>query len=260
MPTVEEFTDPHVRTYTPPARAGIGVCRICHSWTGTRGDGTRHEVCSSCQQTASDVTHSLGLIVPFSLDVVTEQLHSVLWGYKNSRSTDARERFGMQIAAILARFLRDHGDCIRLAAGRGWDLVTIVPSSGDRAGTHPLETAVRMARVQRDAYRLLLQRTDVELDHRHADETAFRVLEDVRGHRVLVIDDTFTTGARVQSAASALTLAGADVVAGVVVGRVVRPGYAEEAQRFWDERRGLRFDFDRCCVGHEDAGLSGHSR
>jgi predicted amidophosphoribosyltransferase len=254
VPTVEQVTDPHVHTYTPPPEVGDGVCRICHSWTGTRHDGTRYDVCSSCQQTVSDVTRPLDLIVPFSLDVVTEQLHGVLWGYKNSRSANARQRFRMQVAAILARFLRDHGDCIRRAAGRGWDVVTIVPSSGDRAGTHPLETAVRMARAQRDIYRLLLERTDVELDHRHADETAFRAHEEVHGRRVLLIDDTFTTGARVQSAASALALAGADVVAGVVIGRVVRPGYAEEAQTFWDERRGVAFEFDRCCLGHEPVG------
>lgn len=249
MATVEQFTDPHARTYTAPPEAGEGVCRICHSWTGTRNDNTRYDVCSSCQETIRDVTHPLDLVVPFSLDVVTEQLHGVLWGYKNSQSANARERFRMQVAAIIARLLRDHGDCIRREAGRDWDAVTIVPSSGDRAGTHPLEVAVRMARAQQLLYSPLLARTEAELDHRHADESAYRATEDVEGRRILLIDDTFTTGARIQSAASALTLAGADVVAGVVVGRVVRPAYAPEAQALWDERRLIRFDFGRCCLG-----------
>jgi predicted phosphoribosyltransferase len=137
-------------------------------------------------------------------------------------------------------------------AGRDWDAITIVPSSGDRPGTHPLEVAVRMSRAQRRLYSSLLERTDVELDRRHADEAAYRVAEEVVGRRVLLIDDTFTTGARVQSAASALSLAGADVVAGVV-GRVVRPGHAAEAQALWEEQRALGFDFGRCCLGEEAA-------
>ena len=252
MPTVEEVTGPHVRTYTPPPEAGAGVCRICHSWTGTRSDGSRFHVCSSCRDTMGSVTHPLRIVVPFSLYVVTEQLHVVLRGYKDERDERARERFRLQVAAIISRFLRDHGSCIRSAAGRDWNTVTIVPSSSDRPGTHPLEVAVRMGRAQRRLYSSLLERTDVELEHRHADEAAYRVVEEVAGRRVLLIDDTFTTGARMQSAASALSLAGADVVAGVVVGRVVRPGFGVEAQTLWEEQRGLRFDFGRCCLGEEE--------
>jgi predicted amidophosphoribosyltransferase len=39
--------------------------------------------------------------------------------------------------------------------------------------------------------------------------------------RILLVDDTFTSGATFQSAASALALGGADVIAGVVIGRVI---------------------------------------
>jgi orotate phosphoribosyltransferase len=65
---------------------------------------------------------------------------------------------------------------------------------------------------------------------------------------VLLIDNTFTTGARVQSAASALALAGADVVAAVVLGRFVRPDYSAEARQLWERQRRLGFDFDTCCL------------
>jgi phosphoribosylpyrophosphate synthetase len=132
-------------------------------------------------------------------------------------------------------------------------LLTIVPSSGGRAGTHPLEVAVLMARAQRPLYRRLLERTDVEVDHREPNERAYRVVEDGQGQRVLLIDDTFTTGARVQSAASALALAGAEVVAAVVLGRVVRPTYSDEARALWDQQRAIPFDFDRCSLGQEAA-------
>src|SRR5262249_11779959 len=146
---------------------------------------------SSCADTTSQVQRPLSLVVPFSLYVVGEQLYSVLSGYKNSPSELARERFRMQVAAMLARFLRDHGDCVRHAAGRDWNAMTIVPSSSGRAGTHPLEAAVLMARAHLPLYRRLLERTDVPIDHRRANERAYRVTEDVSGASVLLIDDTF---------------------------------------------------------------------
>ncbi|GAA0950941.1 hypothetical protein GCM10009560_71070 [Nonomuraea longicatena] len=46
------------------------------------------------------------------------------------------------------------------------------------------------------------------------------------GAGVLLLDDTWTTGARVQSAAYALKQAGAHRVAAVVLGRHANPGYA----------------------------------
>lgn len=66
-------------------------------------------------------------------------------------------------------------------------------------------------------------------------------------------DDTFTTGATFQSAASALSLAGADVVAGVVVGRVITvgdPRFPVRDER-WDEQRDVGFSFERCCLEAE---------
>ena len=63
---------------------------------------------------------------------------------------------------------------------------------------------------------------------------------------MLLVDNTFTSGARGQSAASALQLAGAHVVAMVPVGRYVRPDYSPTTQAFWDDARATRFDFETC--------------
>jgi hypothetical protein len=70
------------------------------------------------------------------------------------------------------------------------------------------------------------------------------------GLRVLIVDDTFTSGAKLQSAATALAEAGAEVVGTVPVGRVISTGndrYPENAG-LWKRQRGIRFDFDRCCL------------
>lgn len=68
------------------------------------------------------------------------------------------------------------------------------------------------------------------------------------GARVLVIDDTLTTGARLQSAASALLLNGASAVAAIVVGRVINPEWNDSCRRIWDEARAAQFSFDHCCL------------
>ncbi len=247
MATVEEYTDPFVRTFTPPPLAGAGVCELCHSWTGTRPDGSRYRLCSGCEETVRAVARPVRLVVPVSLYVVGGQLHTVLNGYKNSPDAAARERLRLRVAALAARFLRDHGECIRRAA-RDWNTLAIVPSSASREGTHPLEQAIRMARAHRPLYRPLLERTEVPLDHRLADQRGFRVTADVGGKRVLLVDDTFTTGARIQSAGSALALAGADVVAAVVLGRVVQPSFSAGAEALWQEQSTTPFDFARCCL------------
>jgi adenine/guanine phosphoribosyltransferase-like PRPP-binding protein len=123
-----------------------------------------------------------------------------------------------------------------------------VPSSRGREGTHPLETVVRIARSQRPLYERLLDATGAGLDHRDANEQGYRVRADVDGKRVLLVDDVFTTGARVQSAASALARAGADVIACIALGPIVRPAFSDEAQELWDRQREIPFDFNVCCL------------
>lgn len=65
---------------------------------------------------------------------------------------------------------------------------------------------------------------------------------------MLLVDDTWTTGSHLQSAASALTLAGADVVAAVVVGRVIRTDWSFTDDEWWSEMRRIPFSFDICCI------------
>ena len=92
---------------------------------------------------------------------------------------------------------------------------------------------------------LLVGGGGVSLGHNVASDEGFVVGRRVDGERVLMVDDTFTTGARAQSAASALSLAGADVVAIVPVGRVVDPGW-EHVGGWWEGWRRRPFTFDTC--------------
>lgn len=115
-------------------------------------------------------------------------------------------------------------------------------------GRHPLETAIGRVSVLASRYAPLLVRGPAYVDHNQADDLAFTVPSRLRGERVLLLDDTFTTGARLQSAASALRLNGASTVVSVVVGRVINPGWNDNCRRIWDEARETPFSFDRCCL------------
>jgi hypothetical protein len=102
--------------------------------------------------------------------------------------------------------------------------------------------------MQASLYAPLLVRGPAHVDHNRADDLAFTVARRLHGERMLVLDDTLTTGARLQSAVSALRLNGASTVAGVAVGRVIDPDWNDNCRRIWDQARATQFSFDQCCL------------
>ena len=189
------------------------------------------------------------LIVPISLYEVGSQLHYQLKHYKDGDGSKMAWDFLVKTAALLGCFLQRHDGCIAAAAGGGWDIITSVPSSTDRPGEHPLATAIKLVPSLRDQYEPLLRRGSTPPQHNVASEDGYEPLRPLGGERVLLVDDTFTSGARAQSAASALNNAGATVAAIVPIGRVISPEYNQD---FWKRQSRLVFDFDVCCVGDHD--------
>jgi len=240
---VADFTDPYLSHFTPPPPHGEGVCDVCH---GAPNPGFSR--CYSCEQTAAQVTHPVELVVPISLYEIPGPLHHVLRNYKDGYTPELRRELRPRVTALLWRFLSAHEQCITDAAGSGWTLVTSVPSSSSREGRHPLERAIGLAQPLAEQYQPTLERGDGPLDHNRASDTGYRVTTDVSGVDILLIDDTFTSGARIQSAASALALAGANVVAAVPIGRVINPHYNEPNRELWDAARRRAFDFAICCL------------
>jgi hypothetical protein len=224
-------------------RIGDGICTSCH---GCPSPGWSK--CWSCDTVESQLSQPCPVIVPISLYEVGYQLHHQLRTYKGAPSEMSRE-FLIKTAAILGYFLRLHGPCIEQAAGGAWDTITSVPSSTDRDGEHPLVTAIKLLPDVRDQYEPLLERGTVQVTHTIASDEGFRALRSLHGERILLVDDTFTSGARAQSAASALNNAGGTVAAIAPIGRVITPGFSTTAADYWKKQGARSYDFDVCCVG-----------
>jgi adenine/guanine phosphoribosyltransferase-like PRPP-binding protein len=245
MLSPEEITDPYLRALFPVPPKGPGICPVCHSAGSPSGSP-----CSSCSGNASDLSHTANVVIPISLTQKNGQLYYMLRKYKGSWNESIRNRFTLHMGAFFVRFLRRHGACISEALGGSWDAVTVVPSTSGRPPPHPLAAAIGKSQTLRSDYVDLLELGEDPLDHNEASDQGFRLRpgQDVAGQRLLVVDDTLTTGARAQSAASRLLLEGATGVAVVVVGRIVVPDYSEAANALWEEATAKDFDFDRCCL------------
>ena len=129
--------------------------------------------------------------------------------------------------------------------------MTIVPSKTNRVDAHPLESAIMLGEPLRDEYMRLLEPADVgRIGRARSSDQGFVAADDANGRRVLLVDDTFTSGATFQSAASALVLGGAEVVAGLVIGRVIDTSNASypEKLELWERQRRVPFSFETCCL------------
>jgi hypothetical protein len=175
-------------------------------------------------------------------------------GYKESPVAEARARFAPMPVRMLGDFLEAHAPCVAARAGGTIDVALAVPSTARPRGA-PLSMLDGMERAVEPSGALwcpdALGRAGAPLGHMRPDAAAFavdptagRLLE---GARVMLLDDTYVSGARAQSASAALRLAGAASVVVVVLGRVLRPDRSLGHRSFLqDHRRDGRGGCCRC--------------
>jgi hypothetical protein len=168
--------------------------------------------------------------VPLRLCPIPGPLYTVLMGYKESPVAEARARFASMPARMFGDFLEAHAGCVAAVAGGPLGVALSVPSTARPHGA-PLSAldgiaAAAEASGARWCPRVL-RRADAPVGHMRPAAGAFAVVPAARpllnGARVLLLDDTYVSGARAQSAAGALRLAGAVSVVVVTLGRVLRP-------------------------------------
>ena len=175
-----------------------------------------------CWQCAAHHACGRGLladaVAPISYAVKGTPFAAGLWRYKSWRKPDAAA--GASLQALLLVFLRDHGPCVWQCAGMPSPThLAVVPTGCGRPGTHPLLALsapfLRLPLIQL-SLRPGTQGRDLNPDR-------FAAGQEASGASVLVIDDTWVSGASAQAAAVALKLAGARRVAVVVLGRHLDP-------------------------------------
>lgn len=234
MPTVTALSAPYGNFLLGP-QPGPGVCEVCFDLTG----GPPR--CHHCARP----DRVIAAVAPISYSVAHEQLHHALAGYKRPPAEVAR-RFELELAAVLWRYLQRHEQCLaRAAEVSQFQLVTTVPSShSERDRTHPLHRiAGKLCGATRERHRRLLTRTDMPVTPRTERADKFRS-EGLDGESVLLLDDTWTTGANARSAAAALTQAGAGTIAVLVIGRHLRRDYRDNHRRL--DALASPFDWETC--------------
>ncbi len=225
-----------------PPGVGQGICLRCRTWN----DSLPATECSNCQDVRTKLETS-----PVPLDVISlyqkpSNLRDWLTRYKG-RLEDLDEPYVAEyepiVEALIGRYIHDYGARIDARSG-GIDCIVVVPST-KRPSPHPLEALLRKMPLDVPV-RTLLRRGPGLLDFRRPAVDAYVVNdsgEDCGPQQIYLVDDVYTTGARINSAALALAAAGHHVVGAFVVARRVNTGYHEQAREMWDRQAARRFDW-----------------
>jgi hypothetical protein len=195
---------------------GPGRCRTCH---GPARPGWAR--CFQCRLHAESAPGLLAdVVVPVGYAVKGSEFAQALWRYKSGR--DGAQAAQSALRALLLVFLHDHGACVWRSAGLpASSHVSVVPSGRGRPGPHPLAELITPYLARPAAG--LARAGPADPGGRDLDPARFRAARPLPGAAVLLLDDTWTSGAAAQSAALALRAAGARYVAVVVLGRHVSP-------------------------------------
>jgi predicted amidophosphoribosyltransferase len=237
MATVAELSAPYGNFMLGPRR-GRDVCSRCFNLT----DG--YSNCYACAHGG----RCLDAMMPISYSVAGEQLHHALASYKRLPGVSGR-RFAVGLAAVLWRHLEAHERCLAQAVRiDAFTLATTVPSSDRRRDRdHPLAALVsEFVGPVRGRYEPALRRSEQEAAPHQFSEGKYEPLRDLTGHAVLLIDDTWTTGANAHAAAAALKAAGAGPVAAVVIGRHVNRDWHHNDRHLRSLRR--PFEWEQCAL------------
>jgi len=244
--TVRSISAPYENFLCPLPPAVGGVCVVCRGRTNPGW-----ERCWKCDNEALTVGPGTADAVAFVALAPEEgsqrQFAHELYAYK-SRGGSPRLITGL--GSVLWRWLGAHEDCLASACDvSAFDLITTVPSSSSgRTGDHPLVKVVSGVVVgSQERYKRLLFPSDVDVERREFSGRRFNALGDLTGLRVLLIDDTWTTGAHMLGAAGALKKLGAQAVGGVALGRWYHPSQSRNAT-VEEARRGLAWTWDTCML------------
>lgn len=170
------------------------------------------------------------------------QAYSVLRGYK---TPSVQARYWTAAATWTVWLLGRHGACAQHLLGAvssDWMWATVPTARSGRVGEHPLHSIVRQVWGTTHAEAPLSLARGAETQGRGYAPSKFTAAPIAPGGHVILIDDSWTTGANVQSAATALKTAGAEQVSAMVIARLLNDSW--EPTRAFLAKGGLRSPFD----------------
>lgn len=214
----------------PVPAPGPGVCRTCH---GPAPEAARS--CWCCRTVTAALGHGCPPVVVGCCYRPGDRAHAALRGYKDAAVPAARRRFTAMVAATVASASAHLPD---VGAGAADAVCPVPPSRCRQAPSGPVLAVVGLAPPLCHLPVVTLRRGSSALDHLRAERGAFEPMSPVSGLGIVVVDDTWTTGAQARSAAAALADAGAQVLAIVVAGRCVDPTASSVAGRWWQRVTG----------------------
>ncbi|HEV2536661.1 MAG TPA: hypothetical protein VGU21_04025 [Streptosporangiaceae bacterium] len=202
------------RVYPPEPPGRAGICAVCR---GPAGPGyARCYQCARHERLGPDLLADA--VVPISYAVRGTAFADDLWRYKSGREPAGAAR--ASLLALLLAFLHDHGACVWRQAGMAAPgLLAVVPTGCGRPGPHPLlELAAPYLRLRPAPLVIRPGRQG-----RDPDASRFYAERSWLHADILLLDDSWVSGASAQSAAAALKRAGAGRVAVIVLGRHLDP-------------------------------------
>jgi hypothetical protein len=207
-----------------PIRETGVTCSVCT----TPVDG--FDRCYVCQSAYRATPGLADLVVPLAYGIQGAQSAFLLRQYKDNPDARVRRQHGLVLNWLLYLAILLHEGCIGRRAGLAVGCRFAVPSLRGRVGVHPFEVITRQMNATRESPRLVASQADTGERVVSADKFKLDPRADLAGQHVLILDDTWTTGANAQSAALTARRAGAAAVSVMVVGRWLRPGFGHNAQ------------------------------
>jgi hypothetical protein len=207
-----------------PIRETGVTCGVCT----TPVDG--FDRCFVCQSAYGATPGLADLVMPLTYGIAGTQSGFLLRAYKDTSDARVRQQHGRVINWLLYLAILVHEGCIGRRVGIAIGCRLAVPSARGRVGVHPFEVITRQMNATRDSPNLAVSPADTGERVVSVDKFTLNPEADLAGQHVLILDDTWTTGANAQSAVLAARRAGAAAVSVMVVGRWLRADFSHNAQ------------------------------
>jgi len=163
--------------------------------------------------------------------------------YKGREATgEAPDENARIVVSALIRRLFDELLVQLSGSNTGRLSVVVVPSSGVRPTPHPIAAALQTS-VPDASVIDVLRRGDATVSFRNPTKDGYVATGNGGGTPVLLLDDVYTTGARMNSAAFALAAADYRVACALVLGRRINPAYSPQATALWLRSTAVPFNW-----------------